>query len=164
MREWWQQLSSRDQRVALIGGTVALVLLYVLAVRLPAGDAVARLERQVQGQRALVSWMQQARHEIRTLRDGGDGDASRSGSGDQAVFAVAEENLEAAELSRFVRRVEPARDGGARLVFENVSFDTLVGWLTDLRNDHGLIAARLRVESTDTTGRVDARLILERAS
>ena len=163
MSEWWQQLSSRDQRVVLVGGTVALILLYLLAVRLPAGDAVARLERQVQGQQALVSWMQQAGHEIRTLRGGG-GDERNGRSGDQAVFAVAEENVQAADLSRFVRRVEPARDGGARLVFQGVSFDTLMGWLTDLRNDHGLVATRLRVDSTDATGRVDARLVLERSS
>lgn len=164
MSEWWQQLSTRDQRVLLIGGAVALVLLYLLAVRLPAGEAVARLERQVQSQQALVSWMQQAAHEIRALQGEGDGGDGSSGSGDQAVFAVAEENVQAAELSEFVRRVEPARDGGARLVFEKVSFDTLMGWLTALRNDHGLVATRLRVDRGDATGRVNARLVLERSS
>lgn len=143
----------------MAAGAVALVaIVYVFMVRLPLAEEVERLRERRGEDRELVAWMEQAVAEIQER----SGDAAPSGTDlDGSLYSEAEQRAREAGLGEQLQRVEPAGDAGARLDFEGIAFDTLVDWLLELRDTHGIRVAEATIRRGEDSGRVDARLRLE---
>src|SRR6185437_6691941 len=68
MKEWWNNLSLRDKRLASLGMTLfALTLLYTL-IWLPLINKNDELRMQIQHNQALLSWMKAANKQIQILK------------------------------------------------------------------------------------------------
>lgn len=162
MKAWWYRLSGRDRRVLVMGVVALVVILYIFVLRLPAQRAVQDYEVQVSRERERVVWMQHARAEIAALRSARPEAAAEVTEIDEALFSFAEASAHSAGFERFLQRVEPAGDNGVRLHFDAVAFNDLVGWLARLRREYGVHAVQLAVDRGSDTGRVEARMILEK--
>lgn len=158
MKAWWQGLEVRERRVLVLGLVAVAVMAYVLGVRLPLHDSTQDLERRVNERSELVSWMAEARSQIRELREQRPG-AAAAGV-EQALFSLADESAREAGFGEFLVRVEPAGDAGARLRFENIAFTDLMAWLANLRQEHGVVAHHLTVRGVSQAGRTEAILVL----
>lgn len=69
----------------------------------------------------------------------------------------------ASEAGLSIRRLEP-EGGGFAVSFDQVPFDVLIAWLTDLEAGDGLAATALDLERQTTPGVVSARIQLEARS
>ena len=68
LRQYWHNLSTRDQRVLSLGGLLVIgILLYALAWA-PLQDKLRQLRPQVASQSADLAWMQQQADTIRKLK------------------------------------------------------------------------------------------------
>ena len=160
MRDWWNRLSARERWFLGGGGIVlAVALIYVVAWR-PWRINVARLQQQVAAQRADLAWMRSAAQEIKRLEvaavtQGPDRNRERS------LSTLIDQTAKAAGLGTALKRVEPQGDAGLRVRLEQVSFDRMLLWLSELEREYGIEIDNAVIDRQVEDGRVNARLVLQ---
>ncbi|MEH6386441.1 type II secretion system protein GspM [Pseudomonas profundi] len=158
MKAWWAGLVPREQRIVL-AGLVALVVLFLwLGVWEPLASNRAELRSEVGALSTDLAWMQQVSDQVR--RRGAQQRSQPSAGAGGSVLTLIEVSANAAGIKQALGRVQP-EGSGARLSFEEVGFDSLVGWLNDLENRHGLQISQLAVDVSSSPGMVSARLMVE---
>ncbi|QJD57629.1 type II secretion system protein M [Pseudomonas sp. gcc21] len=158
MKAWWAGLVPREQRIVL-AGLVALVVLFLwLGVWEPLASNRAELRSEVSALSTDLAWMQQVSDQVR--RRGAQQRGQPSAGAGGSVLTLIEVSANAAGIKQALGRVQP-EGSGARLSFEEVGFDSLVGWLNDLENRHGLQISQLAVDVSSSPGMVSARLMVE---
>lgn len=159
MKAWWAGLVPREQRIVL-GGLVALALVVLwLGVWEPIASSRAELRSEVAALSNDLAWMQQVSDQVRRRGAQQRNQPASAGAGG-SVLTLIEVSANASGIKQALGRVQP--DGsGARLSFDEVGFDALVGWLNDLENRHGLKISQLAVDVGSTPGTVSARLMVE---
>lgn len=160
MSNWWAGLAPRE-RITLIAGMIVLglLLLWLLLVE-PAANKRLELRQEVMQLTADHTWMQQAAVEVRRRAGMQGNNQSGSGVAGGSVLTLIEVSANAAGLKEAIERVQPEGDG-ARLWFEAVSFDRLVGWLAELEQRQGLLVSQLAVDAGAEPGMVSARVLVE---
>jgi general secretion pathway protein M len=155
MKEWFFGLETRERRILVIGGVLAVVgLLYGLVVD-PLYAAVAERRASVRENTALLRWMRQTA-------------AAAPAPGERAGVAVSNGNFvvefnrraSRAGLAPYLRETRPSNNG-VRARFEKVPFDRLVLLIGQLESGTGLRVVNASVERGDAPGTIDARLTFE---
>lgn len=158
MKVWWAGLVPREQRIVL-GGLVALGVVFLwLGVWEPIASSRAELRSDVSRLSTDLAWMQQVSDQVR--RRGAQQRQPASTGAGGSVLTLIEVSANAAGIKQALGRVQP-EGSGARLAFDEVGFDSLVGWLNDLENRHGLQISQLAVDVSSSPGMVSARLMVE---
>lgn len=161
MRDWWDNLESREQVFVLAGGLVVVVAILYAFVWLP-------FDKNHQQLATNVSNWERSLAELRPLRGAVASSSRASGvlaSSNQAPIIIVDQTLRSRGLEQFRRRSQPTTSNGIRVEFENVAFDELVLWLGDLSDQHAMHvqAGSLSIASQGGPGRINASLTLERA-
>jgi general secretion pathway protein M len=157
MRQYWHNLQGREQRIVLIGGIAALLLLLYSAVLDPFAQGLHRLEQSVVADRELFAWMEQAAQQVKVLR--ARGGASRSSG--QSLLSLVDASAKQNGLGGALKQVKPEGEG-VRLRFEQAGFDDMVRWLGRLGAEQGVGVTTLTLERLPETGMVNATVVLER--
>lgn len=158
MREWWQNLGSRD-RQAIAGGIIVLLLFGFYAfVWEPLLRSHNRAQAVVTEQRALAAWMHAASAEALQLR--AQQSTTHSPSPRGSLLATIDRTVRAAGLERTVKRIQPDGTTRVRVWIEEAAFDQMIRWLEELERKQGLAIEDLRVDRQKPIGRVDARIVL----
>lgn len=161
MRNWWNQLSSRERRLVGGGGVLTLTLLLYALIWQPFQNTLQRLRQTVAEQRADLAWMRQAALEAKRLRNAQDKPSSSpSQDARRSLLIVVDQTARSAGLGTALKRVEPQGEDKVRVWLEQVDFDQLIGWLDTLRREQAIRTANAVIER-QAGGSVDARLILQ---
>lgn len=156
LRNWYDSLAPREQRLVLAGGLAVVVLVLYLAVVNPVRTAHTRLVNDVQTKRQLLGYINQAAPRLRAQ----SGAATGRLQAGQSVFAATSAAIQASAIAGAVQRLEQTQDGGVRLTLSNVSFDALVRWLATLKAQTGIVATQATIEQAAAPGTVHANLTL----
>lgn len=159
MKAWWAGLVPREQRIVLSGLVALVVLLLWLGVWEPIAESRAALRSETSTLSTDLAWMQQVADQVRRRGAQQRSQPSSIGAGG-SVLTLIEISANAAGIKEALGRVQPEGQG-ARLSFDEVGFDSLVGWLNDLENRHGLQIRQLAVDVSSSPGMVSARLMVE---
>lgn len=163
MRSWWNQLANRERWLVGGGSGLALVLLLYTLIWQPFQGRLERLRQTVAEQRADLAWMHRAAAEVKRLGNvPADPRPGRSQDAGRSLLIVVDQTARKAGLGTAVKRVEPQSDNKIRVWLEQVDFDQLVRWLEELRQEQGIQIANA-IMDRQTSGKVDARLILQEA-
>ena len=160
MRTWFESLEARERLFVSVGAAiVAIALLWGLIwVPLDKGhrDARQRVDTWTRSLAELRPLASMPRPENGARRAAGAG-------GPQSPVVVVDSTLRSHGLGQ-PKRSQPTPNG-IRVEFENVAFDKLVVWLGDLSYEYGMEvqAGSLSASSSDSPGRVNATLTLERS-
>jgi general secretion pathway protein M len=160
LRERWNNLEARERRTLTVGAVALAVILYVFVIWLPAHRNAEALEERLAQQRVLLAWMQQAAAEAQTLK-GATGGVQRQDLGDQNLFSFIDKNAREAGLGEAIRQVEPTNDQRVRVSLQRASFDTVIGWLANLKMRYGVEVNQLGLRRGADPGLVDVQLVLE---
>ncbi len=159
MKEYFDNLSPREQRIVIVGGVAALILLPYLLFWQPFVDKIATMEKRVGVQRQELIWMREAAREVNELRGA---DASTNAvRGGQSLLGLIEQTARQAKLGGVLKKVQPDGETGARVWLEEVAFDDMLKWFDSLNARGGVRVVELAVDRQDAIGRVDARVLLE---
>ncbi|KPK39873.1 MAG: hypothetical protein AMJ69_04420 [Gammaproteobacteria bacterium SG8_47] len=159
MKEYFDNLSPREQRIVIAGGVAMLILLLYLLIWQPFVGKIAKMEQQVDVQRQELKWMREAAQEVSALRGAGAGaTAARSG---QSLLGTIEQTARRAKLGDALKKVQPDGEAGARVWLEDVAFDDMLKWFDSLSTQGGVRVVELSVDRQEAAGRVDARVLLE---
>lgn len=161
MKQWWQALSRRDQRM-LMGGSIALLLLlsYVLVWE-PLHNGVDRLRQTNLEQQAILQWMQQSAQQARILRSTVRVDGAMRG--EESTQALVERTARQGPLATALKQVRADGDKAVSVTLESASFDELVIWLDQLQRVYTIELDTALIERLQP-GKVNARLGLRDAS
>ena len=159
MKQWYAGLNSRERRI-LIGGAIALIILLIyLLVWEPLVSKRAQLQTSVEAQRNTYVWMQGAASQIKKLS--GQNKAARKHTG--SLLGTINKTAKTTLRGAILKRVEEDRQQGVRVWIERVAFDDLMRWLGQIQHQYGIRVSSLVSERHTRSGRVNARLILQRS-
>ncbi|MCP4407041.1 MAG: type II secretion system protein M [Gammaproteobacteria bacterium] len=160
MKSWWLTLQPRE-RMTLTAAAVfiALALLYLLAVE-PFLKHRANMAQRIQAKQQELIWMQQASQQVKQLRT--DSSRTRRVINNRSLLSVVDSSARRQNIRKPIQRIEPEGNNGVRLWIQDANFDILVRWLGSLNTEHSVDVVRATISRTDTPGRVDSRLSLQR--
>jgi len=147
----WEDLQYRE-KIALIGGSTALVLVLLYMLTQPLLSRSARLRDEVATRRADLVWMQNSAAEI--IRTGGAAQKPAAAS----PLKMIDQTVRANDLTGQLKRLEPGTGDEIKVWMEDVVYVDLIHWLRQLTGEGTIAIASLTVEKGGTPGRVNARL------
>lgn len=155
---WYGNLAPREQRLALAGAGIALLLIVYLAVVQPLAAAHNRVAMQAKGQHALLVWLDQAATRLQSAAPAAGGLGHLAPG--ESVLAAVSSAARGASVSSAIQRIEQAGNGGARITLTGAPFDDLVRWLGTLRGDDGVVVVAGSLQQSRQPGTVDGTLTL----
>lgn len=162
MKDWFENLESREQIFVSIGGAATVLILLWAVIWLPLDRKHDELTGNVSNWKNALADLQVV---ASNMQDNpiDSGSAIQAGSNDSPVVIV-DRTLRERSLNNTVKRQQPTPNG-IRVEFENVAFDQLVVWLGDLNTRYAMEvqAGSLSLASRAGPGRINASLTLERA-
>lgn len=162
MKDWYENLESREQIFVGIGGIATAVILLWAVVWMPLDRAHGNLTRNVATWKSALTDLQVIAANLQANPADGSS-VAQAGLNDSPVVIV-DRTLRERSLNNTVKRQQPTPNG-IRVEFENVAFDQLVVWLGDLNTRYAMEvqAGSLSLASRSGPGRINASLTLERA-
>jgi len=157
---WLQTLSARE-RQAVTGGVILLIatLLYLLAWE-PLAERERQLTTRVEQQRIQLAWMTSAAAEAGALTPRGTPSGNNDGT---SLLSLIDRSAADAGLGAAVKRLAPEGDRGVRIWLGNASYQATIRWLESLGRT-GIHPLNVQMEHHETDGRIEARLLLGRAT
>lgn len=159
MKSWYQNLEPREQVLISIGAALFVIFMVVMLGIQPVLNKVSRGRELVSEKQALLTELSQVAQRIGPQSGGGQVVPLAGG---QSLVVVVDKTTRERGLALNLKRNQPDGDSSIRLRFENASFDTLMGWLSQLQNQYGLTTTSANIDVAAGSGRVNCNLTLER--
>ena len=157
LRDWYAQREPREQRVLQLGAVAALAII-VLGGLWQARSVVTRLEARVERKRGDLQFMEAASAEIIAA---GPALANRLAGPAEPLVVVLDRAARESGLIDALGSSEAVGASGLRVRFNGASFDALVGLVTRLSQQHGIVVDTASIERAATAGTVNATLTLQ---
>jgi general secretion pathway protein M len=155
---WFNAQSPRDQRVALIGAVIGLIVL-VLAIFVPLDTSVARASARVQHKESDLAWMRMVAPQLAAA-----GAAVTAPTSQRSLIVVIDSSARESGLGSALNSTEPGGPGALRVRLDKASFDTLVAWLAKLSQQNGIRVQDATIDAAGPPGLVNAGIVLRTAS
>ena len=158
LRQRWEALAPREQRVLSLGALVLLGVLGYVLVWEPLALSREEWRTRVIAAETDLSWMRAVAPQVQAQRSA---QPLASGHDGRSLLARVDASAREAGLGSVLLRVEPVAAGQVRVQFERAGFDALMRWLETLSAQYGTRVTELSVQRSEGVGLVDARLSLE---
>ena len=159
IRDWFEQLKSREKLIVSVGTVVVTVALIVsLGIR-PLYVNSARTAERVANKEALLAKLEQA---ATRLSSANRGSAGAIESASQSLVVVVDKSARSFGLGQYLTRNQPDGGTGIRLRFEGAPFDDLVTWIAEIQTRYGMTTVSASFDQAGARGRVNCSLVLDR--
>lgn len=156
MKDWFAQLSQRDQLSLLVLGlALGLYLVYLLAWQ-PLANKRELLERQNSAVATSLQEVDAMVSEILRLRDSGAGAGTR-----RNLTSLINQSTRRRGLQ--VTRLQPNSRGEIQVRLEGAAFDEVLAWLHEMESQEGLLVMEAAVTPAGMAGRVNATVRIAQA-
>lgn len=151
IKAWYSGLNERERSMVTILGIMMVILILFIAVVMPLRSYLSNLNQSVAT----------AKEDLPIIASKVQALQARSGNG-QPTTARSLNQLITTSSKRyglkFSRIEERKRNEEIQVRLDDVEFDQLLRWATQLEQQQGLVIDTLRVSDTDTIGMVDASI------
>ena len=151
--QWFQSLQPRERRIVTIGAATAAVLI-IFGVVLPLDQSVTRAHARLEHKQADLAWMRSVAPRLAAAGPMITPTSQRS------LIVVVDNAAREAGLGTALTSSEPSGQGGLRVRLDNAQFDTLVGWISRLSEQHGIRVESATVDAAGPPGIVNAGIVL----
>ena len=159
MKEWWNSLEKREQRLVLWGGVVVVLLLFYFVVLSPMQDKVATLQKSVTNNQELLVWMQQAKSEVKLAEKNRVSNASNRS---KSLLTIVDVSIKQKQLSGMVSEIKQVNKDQVQVKFNDVQFNKLISWLQQLQSRDGVNINKITLRRTEVEGIVAVDTVLVR--
>lgn len=157
MKEWWQNLSSRERSWMSGLGIIICVLILYFIIWAPISHGVSGLKQSVSNNRALLSWMQQVTTVLQ--KNQSTDDTHQDTAADQRL-AVIQTSLQDTPFNKKLMQIEQTNQNDVRVVISSVHFDDLTTWFVSLWKQNGIVVNEITLKRLNNQGLVSANIIL----
>jgi len=155
-RGWLDSLAPRERTLVTWGGIGAAVLLLVGALVIPLHAAAARSADRVARKEGDLAWMRSVSGELRAA-----GPAGAAANG-ESLLVVVDQSARQAGLGQSLSGSQPSGTGGIRVRLERAPFDTVVSWIGQLQQQHGVFVESATIDRAAEPGVVNASVIFRK--
>lgn len=151
LRTWWQGLAAREQQIAVFGGVFLVIGLFYWGIWTPIANAEADALRSLTAQQQTLTYVKQTANKIAGLKQRG---AKPTVSGSLSSVA----NQTAGNYGLVITRMQPQGEK-IQVWMDDVPFDALLNYLSDLVQQKGLSLESVDLAEADAPGYVKVRRI-----
>lgn len=156
MKERWENLTSREKNLILIGA-VLIILTVIYQFWWWSHERVIALSHQLTQSETSIKRFQQAVGALATLRKS---HKQREAVTPESLLTAVENAVRDKPVSKSVTQITAVKSGVVRLQINHVSFDDLIKWLSEIQKEQGIYVLQIRVNKTNAQGIVDVDLQL----
>jgi general secretion pathway protein M len=149
---WYQARQPREQRMVLWGGVAVVIMIVGTLLLLLQQSVSAAAERVARKQQDMI-WIQSILPRLSSAQAGG---GIQRGNDSLVVLA----DRTAREAGVALVSSQPSGNGGLRVRAEKVAFDSVVTWLGQLTQRHGVHVVSAAIDAVDAEGVVNVSLEL----
>lgn len=160
MRQRWQSLAPREQRLVLFGGGALLLAVLYWGFWHPLQSQLEQRRTRVAAQQATLSWMRAQGQRVLSLRQqGGSAQVDLSAS----LESVVSQSAQQARIS--LTRLQ-SRQTQVQVEIARLPFDRWLAWVGKLESQYGVTVSSVELQAMPANpGEVQVRhLVLERRS
>jgi general secretion pathway protein M len=154
-RAWLDSLAERERRMVTWGGIAGALFLFFGGLVLPLYAAAGKADERVTRKTEDLAWMRSVAAEIRAAGP------VRAATGESLVVVV-DQTARSAGLGAALRGSQPNGTDGIRVRMEDAPFDSFVGWLAQLQQQHGLTVESASIDRSATAGAVNVSVNFKR--
>jgi general secretion pathway protein M len=135
-------------------GALAALLLIIVATVLPLQRSVAAVEQRVERKRDDLQWLRSMAPQLAGLQVGTPPPLRES------LVVLVDRTARDSGLAKSLAGSQPSGDGGLNVRLDQTPFDTLVAWLSQLRERYGVRVDAATIDAGKDIGNVTATLVL----
>jgi general secretion pathway protein M len=151
--QYLQRLQPRERRMVLIGAVAALLLI-IIATVLPLQRSVTAVEQRVERKRDDLQWLRSMAPQLAGLQ------VSAPPPLRESLVVLVDRTARESGLAKSLAGSQPSGDGGLNVRLDQTPFDTLVAWLSQLRERYGVRVDSATIDAGKDRGNVTATLVL----
>jgi len=155
LRDSWSALSARDRQMVKLGAFAVTVVLFWLLIVLPLDREAKRLRTATPEAQAQLARMRVQAATIQPLRG-----RSRTTPAPGTLVSVVDRSATSLGLRRQISKLEADGSRGVQISADGVAFNSLIAWVSDLRDAYGLQVDSAEFTAHTVPGTVNARLRL----
>ncbi|HEY4974800.1 MAG TPA: type II secretion system protein M [Steroidobacteraceae bacterium] len=149
-----QRLEARDRKIVLYGAIAALLLIIVATV-LPLQRHVTAIQQRVERKRDDLQWLRSMAPQLSGLQ------ASAPPRLNESLVVLVDRTARESGLAKSLVGSAPSGDGGLNVRLDQTPFDSLIGWLSQLRERYGVRVDAATIDAgKGGSGTVSATLVL----
>lgn len=146
---WFNSKSDSEQRLVKLASAVFVVFaFFTLATSISSGVNLS--EKKLRQQLELNAW---AKQQISLIK--GAGSLSATPTNNQSITQVI--NATAKKYRVQIERLQPQKDDLVKVGINEIGFNNLMRWLTELQTRHNIHAQNIDFSKADTQGMVKIR-------
>lgn len=159
LKRSWLNLSVRDQRILVLGGLIAIAILFYAIVWTPLQNNLDKLRPQVDSQSADLAWMQKQAGKIRSLDQSGQTEVNKSSL---PLLTIVDQTAKTLNLRDEIKQIQPGKESGtAKIWFDKVVFEDWLQWLDNI-TAQGIVVTRVSITKSAEYPMVNIRMELEK--
>ena len=156
IKNWWKNLSLRDQQLLIISSTILLPVLLYFFILSPLYGSVTDLKQQVISQRELVDWMQTEVSQIKNFLNINEQSQTITADNFANVILL---SLQTKDLKQYLQSANDQNSSTMESIkFKAVPFDSLMDWITLLWQQYQIKTVSLDVSTDHAKGLVTANM------
>jgi len=155
IKQRWQQVSPREKKNVIIGGSISFLLLLYFLLISPLNNSIQSYEQQNKDNTALLAWMNSAAPEVKKS-------TSSNTSGKTLTKVTAgdiDKTLQDSHLKPYIKKFSAPKQGTVNISFEKVPFNIFYTWLLKENKTSAITIKKIMIKKHDK-GQVDITLTL----
>jgi general secretion pathway protein M len=153
IKQRWEQLSPRDQRILKIGGIVLGTLMALRLIWWPLFDRVSVLKNQIDQEQSLINWMTPRIAQLQEAKK-----SSKSSRKDKSLAGF-EKSLQQAGLKPYVKDFSQNPQKQISVTFTDVPFESTMHWLEKVQHS-GWVVQQMSAQRGEKPGVVNLMMVL----
>jgi len=149
MKDWWQQLNLREQRLIASMGGVFIIFVFYSLIWQPLNDSLIQADKKLKTRQALLSWVSDNSARYQQANK-----TNKKAKGNNSLSSII--NMSASRYKLTISRMQPQGES-IQVWIDTAPFSDLLSWVEELVNDEGLQITAIDLSGTDRVGEVKIR-------
>ncbi|MDO6527362.1 type II secretion system protein M [Motilimonas sp. 1_MG-2023] len=149
MKEWWENLATRERNLAILSAVVLIVGAFYWGLYQPLSNALANEQTRLKSNQQTLVWMKSKGQDIVNFQAH---NASQVGKVNLNQLI----GNSARQSGITISRIQPKGDE-LEVWIDNIEFNKLLSWLKQLKERHGVVTLNTDLAVGDAPGRVKVR-------
>jgi len=154
LQQRFAALPSKDRLALTVLGAFLSLLIIVYLLILPANRFADDAAKHNQQRAELLVWMQANEGAARILSGQNTGQPRPSQG--QSILSLASQSAQAHNIS--FKRFEPFAENGLRIWLDNIAFNDMLTWLTQIQKQYGIEVHQISIDRGKSSGMISAKL------
>jgi len=160
LRQWLETREPRERVILILGAITVLIGLFYFSLWNPLATAIVKKQSSITSIESTLANMHESAAEIVRLRALSGSSQARN---KRPLLSTIDATAQSMKLRQMIRTIKPKGQNAAQVWFDDVPFDQLMKWLSQLQITAGVQVESITLHKRDAPGYVQARITLGRA-